>query len=289
MAFAARRAILAALLTVGVGGSAIAATASGTLSRPGPGPAQLHRVEHDPGFWHAMSAPRRPRSTARRTSPTRTARRAQLKFELDGGANGTVTARKMSNGAGGLLNYALYRDTARTQNFAQGANARSVTLDRHGLRHRSRLWRHPRRAGGRGRHLHRHGPDHAHLLSRPRRAAQLNRGPALLQERRPALGEVGMVHRTVAQGPALRGLARGAVQDQPRQALDQPLRVARERQQRRPRSRAPPRRARPAATTRSSRPIRSASSAASSRAENRRSLARATPTSSIRRLISPRL
>ena len=33
----------------------------------------------------------------------------------------------MSNGAGGLLNYALYRDAARTLSFAQGANAKTVT------------------------------------------------------------------------------------------------------------------------------------------------------------------
>jgi spore coat protein U-like protein len=52
----------------------------------------------------------------------------QLRFELNGGANGTVTARKMSNGASALLNYGLYRDTARTQNFAEGASARLVTL-----------------------------------------------------------------------------------------------------------------------------------------------------------------
>ena len=34
----------------------------------------------------------------------------------------------MSNGTGGLLNYALYRDTARTQSFGQGTNANNVTL-----------------------------------------------------------------------------------------------------------------------------------------------------------------
>ncbi len=34
----------------------------------------------------------------------------------------------MSNGAGGLLlNYGLYRDAARTQSFAQGTNAKTVT------------------------------------------------------------------------------------------------------------------------------------------------------------------
>ena len=41
----------------------------------------------------------------------------------------------------------------------------------------------------------------------------------------------GWLHRAVAQRPAFRGLARGTVQDQPRQALDQPLRVARQSQQ----------------------------------------------------------
>ena len=52
---------------------------------------------------------------------------AQLRFQLDGGANGTSTARKLANGSGGLLNYGLYRDSGRTQNFGQGAEARSVT------------------------------------------------------------------------------------------------------------------------------------------------------------------
>ncbi len=51
-----------------------------------------------------------------------------LKFELDGGVNGTVAARKMSNGSGGLLNYGLYKDSARTQSFGQAGNAKSLTL-----------------------------------------------------------------------------------------------------------------------------------------------------------------
>jgi spore coat protein U-like protein len=52
---------------------------------------------------------------------------AQLRFQLDGGANGTTTARKLGNGSGGLLNYAIFRDSARTQNFGQGTEARLVT------------------------------------------------------------------------------------------------------------------------------------------------------------------
>jgi spore coat protein U-like protein len=52
----------------------------------------------------------------------------QLRFELNGGANGTTTARKLSDGKGGLLNYGVFRDSARTQNFGQGSDAKLVTL-----------------------------------------------------------------------------------------------------------------------------------------------------------------
>ena len=52
----------------------------------------------------------------------------QLRFQLDGGANGTTTARKMSNGSGSLLSYKMFRDSARTQNFGQTTEARLVTL-----------------------------------------------------------------------------------------------------------------------------------------------------------------
>ena len=52
----------------------------------------------------------------------------QLRFQLDGGTNGTTTARKMSNGSGSLLNYSIFRDSARTQNFGQGTEARLVNL-----------------------------------------------------------------------------------------------------------------------------------------------------------------
>ena len=52
----------------------------------------------------------------------------QLRFQLDGGTNGTTTARKLANGSGGLLNYAIFRDSARTQNFGQGTDARLLTL-----------------------------------------------------------------------------------------------------------------------------------------------------------------
>ena len=52
----------------------------------------------------------------------------QLRFQLDGGANGTTTARKLANGSGGLLNYEVFRDSARTQNFGQGSDARLLNL-----------------------------------------------------------------------------------------------------------------------------------------------------------------
>ncbi len=52
----------------------------------------------------------------------------QLRFQLDGGANGTTTARKLANGSGGLLNYGIFRDSARTQNFGQGSDSRLITL-----------------------------------------------------------------------------------------------------------------------------------------------------------------
>ena len=52
----------------------------------------------------------------------------QLRFQLDGGTSGTTTARKMSNGSGSLLNYMIFRDSARTQNFGQGTEARLVNL-----------------------------------------------------------------------------------------------------------------------------------------------------------------
>ncbi len=52
---------------------------------------------------------------------------SQLRFQLDGGTNGTTAARRLANGSGGLLNYAIYRDSARTQRFGQGTDARVVT------------------------------------------------------------------------------------------------------------------------------------------------------------------
>ncbi|MGE3294284.1 MAG: spore coat U domain-containing protein [Geminicoccaceae bacterium] len=52
----------------------------------------------------------------------------QLRFQLDGGGSGSPTARRLSNGSGGLLAYGIYRDSARTQVFGQGANSRLVTL-----------------------------------------------------------------------------------------------------------------------------------------------------------------
>jgi spore coat protein U-like protein len=51
----------------------------------------------------------------------------QLRFQLDGGTNGTTTAHKMSNGSGSLLSYGIFRDSARTQNFGQGTDSKLVT------------------------------------------------------------------------------------------------------------------------------------------------------------------
>jgi spore coat protein U-like protein len=52
----------------------------------------------------------------------------QLRFQLDGGINGTTSVRKLGNGGGGLLDYRIFRDSARTQNFGQGGEARLITL-----------------------------------------------------------------------------------------------------------------------------------------------------------------
>ena len=196
-----RRAVLAALLSVGVGGSAIAATASGTLTvrvRVQPN-CTVSSTTLDFGTYVSTQAAalNGAANIAYTNCPA-----GQLKFELDGGANGTVTARKMSNGASALLNYGLYRDTARTQNFAEGASAKLVTLTATGSG-TVRLRCHSRRPGGRGRHLHRHGPDHADLLTHPPAPGPLEPGPPLLQERPPPLGEIGMAHGTIAQRPAL--------------------------------------------------------------------------------------
>ena len=51
-----------------------------------------------------------------------------LRFELDGGASGSPTARRLSDGKGGLLRYALYRDSARTQNFGEGGTGKTLQL-----------------------------------------------------------------------------------------------------------------------------------------------------------------
>jgi len=127
MTSAVRPAVLAALLTIAVSGSAFASTASGTLSvrvvvQPN---CTVSSTTLDFGTYVSTQAAalNGTANIAYTNCPAGT-----LKFELDGGANGTVAARKMSNGTGGLLNYALYRDTARTQSFGQGTNAKNVTL-----------------------------------------------------------------------------------------------------------------------------------------------------------------
>ena len=53
----------------------------------------------------------------------------QLRFQLDGGSSGSTTARKLGNGSGGQLNYGIFRDSARAQNFGQGTDARLVSVD----------------------------------------------------------------------------------------------------------------------------------------------------------------
>ena len=53
----------------------------------------------------------------------------QLRFQLDGGSSGSTTARKLGNGSGGQLNYGIFRDLARSQNFGQGTDARLLTVD----------------------------------------------------------------------------------------------------------------------------------------------------------------
>jgi len=53
----------------------------------------------------------------------------QLRFQLDGGSSGSTTARKLGNGSGGQLNYGIFRDSARAQNFGQGTDARLLTVD----------------------------------------------------------------------------------------------------------------------------------------------------------------
>ncbi len=53
----------------------------------------------------------------------------QLRFQLDGGSSGSTTARKLGNGSGGQLNYGIFRDLARAQNFGQGTDARLLTVD----------------------------------------------------------------------------------------------------------------------------------------------------------------
>ena len=53
--------------------------------------------------------------------------RRTIRFQLDGGTNGSTTARKMSNGSGSLLNYHVPRFGAHPE-FRQGTKARLVTL-----------------------------------------------------------------------------------------------------------------------------------------------------------------
>lgn len=51
----------------------------------------------------------------------------QLRFQLDGGGSGAPGARRMNNGSGGQLAYSIFRDSARTQQFGLGGDAKLVT------------------------------------------------------------------------------------------------------------------------------------------------------------------
>lgn len=52
----------------------------------------------------------------------------RLHFELSGGTYGSTTARRAGNGSGAFLDYGLFKDAARTQNFGEGDLGHSMTL-----------------------------------------------------------------------------------------------------------------------------------------------------------------
>lgn len=120
-------ALLAACLVAVLGGPATAATTSGTLSvsvvvRPS---CTVSGATLDFGTYSSGQAAD---LTGFAQISYSNCPAGELRFELNGGANGTATARKLSDGRGGLLNYAIYRNSARTQNFGQGSEAKLVTL-----------------------------------------------------------------------------------------------------------------------------------------------------------------
>ncbi len=51
-----------------------------------------------------------------------------LTIALDGGSAGDVANRAMTNGSGDILNYQLYRNSARNQVWGEGAEAQQVVL-----------------------------------------------------------------------------------------------------------------------------------------------------------------
>jgi spore coat protein U-like protein len=118
---------LGAVLLAAMGGPAGAATASGTLSvsvvvQPS---CTVSGATLDFGTYSSGQAGDLTGFTRINYNNCPT---GQLRFELNGGANGTTTTRKLSDGKGGLLSYGIFRDSARTQNFGQGSDARLVTL-----------------------------------------------------------------------------------------------------------------------------------------------------------------
>jgi spore coat protein U-like protein len=127
MRFDVVRAVLAAPLLASLGGPALAATTSGTLSvsvvvQPS---CTVSGATLDFGTYRSGQAAD---LTGFAQISYSNCPAGELRFELNGGANGTATARKLSDGRGGLLNYAIYRNSGRTQNFGQGNDARLVTL-----------------------------------------------------------------------------------------------------------------------------------------------------------------
>lgn len=121
------RAAMVALLVLGSGGTAMAATSTGTLGvrvvvQPN---CTVASATLDFGTYVSGQAAVLNGFT---TVAYSNCPAGILKFELDNGANGTTATRRMSNGSSGLLNYGLYKDSARTQNFGQGTNGKNVTL-----------------------------------------------------------------------------------------------------------------------------------------------------------------
>jgi spore coat protein U-like protein len=123
----ALRALIGAVAVLVLGGPAVAATATGSLSvrvvvQPS---CTVSGATLDFGTYTSGQAKDLTGFTRIGFSGCPV---GDLRFELDGGTNGTPRARKLSDGRSGLLNYALHRDSARTQNFGEGGDARTIAL-----------------------------------------------------------------------------------------------------------------------------------------------------------------